>query len=267
MKTRLIALLAVWCLLCVSTACRVRVDLSDSKLDGEATGITTTTTAPSPASNDEMAAQAWEIYSRALDLEAEYTTYDLVYKARMMVGRDLKSTNARIVRIEKDGEVALLVEKEAENTFSSGYLKDGIGYFFIDGKKYWIPVDEDAFFDTMGFSPTEPLIEEMFANALVVWDDDGEVTVSCPLAAQYAADYARMYLGGGVVQSGTISRAEVGVAVNAEGYPQVFTSDIELYGAGIGAISLQCENCYTAVGDEVTLIPPADLDTYSSIIE
>ncbi len=267
MKTRLSALLAVLCIFCVSTACRVRVDLSDSKPDGEETGVTTTTTTSTPASNDEMAAQAWDIYSRALELEAEYTTYDLVYKARMTVGRDLKITNARIVRIETDGNVALLVEKEAGDTFSSGYLKDGIGYFFIDGKKYWIPTDESAFFDTMGFSTTESLIEEMFANALVMRDADGGATVSCPLTAKYAADYARMYLGSGVVQSGAVSRAEVGVAVNAEGHPQTFTSDIELYSAGIGVVSFQSENRYAAVGDKVTITPPADLNSYSSIIE
>ncbi len=266
MSKRLSALFAVFCLLCACTACRVRVDLSDSQTDGGETTVTAATTTATPETNDEMAAQAWGIYSRALELEGEYTTYDLVYKARMTVGRELQVTNARIVRIETEGNVTLLVESEAGNEVSSGYLKDGIGYFFIDGDKYWIPIDEEAFFETMGFSTTEPLTEEMFATALVMRDAEG-ATVSCPLAERYATDYARMYLGNGAVQSGTVTRAEVGVKVNTEGHPLVFTSDIELYSAGFGTISLESENRYAAVGDQVTLTPPADLDTYSSIIE
>ncbi len=268
MIQRLIALAAVCCVLCACTACRIRVDLTDRENDGEESGVTTTTTTVSPpVTNDEMAAEAWDIYSRALELEAEYTTYELTYTARMKVGRDVTVTNARIVRIETDGKVTLFVESEAGDTYSSGYMKDGVGYFFLDDKKYWIPTDEDAFFETMGFSTTESLAEEMFGTAIVLRDATGNVTVSCPLAAKYAADYAQMYLGAGAVQSGTVTRAEVGVTVTADGHPTTFTSDIELNSVGLGAVSLQSENTYTALGDAVIITPPADLDSYTSIID
>lgn len=268
MIQRLIALAAVCCVLCACTACRIRVDLTDRENGGDASGVTTTTTAVSPpAANDEMAAEAWDIYSRALALEAEYTTYELTYKARMKVGREVTVTNARILRIETDGAVTLFVESEAGESYSSGYLKDGIGYFFLEGKKYWIPTDEDAFFETMGFSTTESLTEEMFGTAIVLRDAAGGATVSCPLAETYAADYAQMYLGAGAVQSGTVTRAEVGVTVTGEGHPTTFTSHIELYSIGLGAVSLQSENTYAALGDAVVITPPADLDSYTSIID
>ena len=263
MKLRLLALVAAVCLMCCCTACRVRVDLSGEQTDEDGSSATTTTP---PVNNDEMAAEAWNIYSRALDLESEYTTYELTYKARLTMGREQSVTNARIVRIEEDGNATLLVESEVRGTYSSGYLKDGVGYFFKDGKKYWMPTDEDGFFDTMGFTTTEPLTEEMFATAIVMRDAAGGATVSCPLAAQYATDFAKMHLGS-MAQVGTVSHAEAGVTVDAEGYPLTFTAAIEMQVAGYGAVTMQSENNYVAFGEDVVITPPADLDEYMSIID
>lgn len=267
MKMRLTAFFLMLSVLCACTACRVRVDFSgEVKAGEETTPATTTTTAP-PAGNDEMAAEAWQVYSRALELEAAYTTYELVYKGRLSMMGEERVTNARLVRVEEEGSVTLLLQSEVGAKASSGYLKDGIGYFFIDGEKYWMPTDEDTFFETMGFTASTPPAEEMFSGAIVLRGADGSTTVSCPLEEPYAADYARATLGENVVFGSTATRAQVGVTVDAEGHPLTFTSAVTVYSGFAGSISSENENRYTALGEAVVLTPPADLDSYSSIID
>ena len=263
MKRRVIALCAVCCLLLSFAACRVRVDFTEEK-DTVSTIPTTSTTIPQ--NNDEMAAQAWEIYSRALEIEDGYTTYELVYEGRQKVIGEEAVTKARMVRVERENAESLLIESEYGNKYSAAYYADGIGYFNVDGKKYWMPTDEENVYEVLNFSETEDLSQEMFTKAIVIRNEDGGATVSCPLQAKYALQFARMYLGDSAVGS-NVTRAEAGVTVDADGNPQAFTSAVTIQHNLYGTVSVESENRYVAVGDAVVLTPPSDLDTYSSIIE
>jgi len=264
MKRRAMILCAVFCLLFSFTACRVRVDFTQG--EDEDTPPTTSTTKPLPESNDEMATEAWEIYSHALDVEKTYTTYELIYEGREKAIGETVVSKARFVRVEKDGAVTLLIEREYGSEYSSVYYADGIGYFDVKGKKYWMPTDEDAVYEVLKIAETENLTEPMFTKAIVIRDADGGATVSCPLQAKYALQFARMYLGDTATE-GTVIRAEAGVTVNAAGDPLVFTAAVSVDHALYGTVSVESQNRYTAVGDAVVLTPPQDLDTYASIIE
>lgn len=264
MKRRAMILCAVFCLLFSFTACHVRVDFT--KGEDTNTHPTTTTTAPVPEENDEMAAEAWQIYSHALEVGKTYTTYELVYEGRQKAIGETALTKARFIRVEKDGEVSLRIESEYGNQYSAAYYADGIGYFNKDGKKYWMPTDEDAVYEVLKIAETENLTEPMFTKAIVIRDADGGATVSCPLQAKYALQFARMYLGDTATE-GTVTRAEAGVTVNAAGDPLVFTAAVSVDHALYGTVSIESQNRYTAVGDAVVLTPPQDLDTYASIIE
>ncbi len=262
MIRRVIALCLVCCLLSVCTACRVRVDFTQDT--DEDTSPTTTTTVPE--TNDEMAAEAWQIYSHALEVERTYTTYELVYEGRQTAIGETAATKARFIRVEKDGEVSLMIESEYGNQYSAAYYADGIGYFNIDGQKYWMPTDEDTVYEILEFSESETLTEAMFTKAIVIRDADGGATVSCPLQAKYALQFARMYLGDTAIE-GTVTRSEAGVEVDAAGNPLSFTTAVSVDHALYGTVSVESENRYVAVGDAVVLTPPSDLDTYASIIE
>ncbi len=262
MKQRATALLLVCCLLLCATACRVRVDLTQPE-----TGETTATTATTlPQSNDEMAAQAWRLYNRALELEQEYDTYELNYEAKQIVGRETAVTKARFVRVQEGESVSLLIEKESRGTYSMGYFANGIGYFHVNGQKYWLPTDEETVYETLGFSESENLAEDMFTNAIAVKDPDGTTTVSCPLSGKFEVQFVHMMLGD-IAMGATITRAESGVTVDAEGKPLSFTSAAAVNHAMYGAMSVVSENRYVAFDSDVVLTPPDDLDTYSSIVE
>jgi len=127
MKQRVLSLCLVFCLLLCCTACRIRIDLTQDML-GEKTP-TATTTRPLPESNDEMAAEAWQIYSNAIKAEEGYTTYELVYEGKQTVGRETAVTKARLVRVQEGDAVSLLIESERGDTPSRAYFANGIGYF------------------------------------------------------------------------------------------------------------------------------------------
>lgn len=264
MKQRIITLWLVGCLLFGLAACHVRVDFT--KGEDTNTPPTTTTTASVPEENDEMAAEAWQIYSHALEVEKTYTTYELVYEGRQKAIGETALTKARFIRVEKDGAVSLRIESEYGNQYSAAYYADGIGYFNKDGKKYWMPTDEDTVYEILQFSENESLAESMFSKAIVIKNADGSATVSCPLDGKNALQFARMYLGDTVIGS-TVTRAEAGVTVDAAGNPIAFTAAVSVNTALYGTVSVESENRYVAVGDAVVLTPPDDLDTYASIIE
>lgn len=263
MKQRVLALCLIACLLLGCAACRIRVDLTQDVTDDEGTA---TTTHPIPESNDEMAAEAWQIYSNALKAEEAYTTFELVYEGRQTVGKETAVTKARVVRVQEGDAVSLLIESESGDAHSRGYFADGIGYFDVEDKKYWMPTDEDAVYETLGFSESEDLSEAMFSQAITVKKEDGSVTVSCPLSGDTATQFARMFLGD-VVAGSTVTRAEAGVTVDAAGNPVAFTTAVTVDTMLYGTVSVESENRYVAVGETVVLTPPNDLDTYSSIIE
>ncbi len=265
MKQRILALGCACCMLLGCTACRIRVDLTEV-LEDDPTA-TATTTQPIPENNDEMATEAWQIYSRALEIGETYTTYEQTYEGRRTVMGETMVTKARFVRVEKDGDVSLLIEREDGTTRSSAYFAGGIGYFNTGEKKYWMPTEEEAVYETLGFSEGEDLAESMFSEAIVIRNDDGSTVVSCPLSGQNGTQFARMHLGEEVMMSAQLRHAEAGVTVDEAGNPLSFVTSISADTMLYGTVSYENESRYVAVGDDVVLTPPTDLDTYSSMIE
>lgn len=257
MKRRVIALCCALGVLLGCSACRLRADLSATDEDGK------TPTPTRPIHNDEMAEEAWKIYSDALKIEEAYTTYDLAYEGKQTVGGETAVTKARIVRVERDGKTSLLVESTWGEEYSMGYFADGIAYFDLKGQQYWVPADEELIYEKLGFSETENLVEAMFADAIVVKNADGSATVSCPLSGEYATQYARMYLGN-LALGASVTRAEAGMTVDADGAPTVVTAEVAVQTMMYGTVTVESESRYVAVGDEVTLTPPSDLDSYAS---
>ena len=148
----------------------------------------------------------------------------------------------------------------------SGYYKDGVAYFHIDGKKYWMPTDEETFLSELGFSASASLTEPMFSEAIVANNPDGTVTVSCPLVGEYAGLYAAARLGQSAA-GGQVTRAEETVTVDATGAPTLFTAYVGVNLPLYGEVWSESTNRYVATGADVTITPPEDLDEYASIID
>lgn len=265
--TRITAAFLALVLLFSLSACRVRVDLSADPFAEEETPNTTTSTTTPPESSDEMAKHAWETYKKALELEKDYQSYELTYEGRQNMLGTVAVTRARMVQVtHPDGKRELLVNVQLAGGEQSGYYKDGIAYFHIDGKKYWMPTDEETFLAELGFSESATLSEPMFTEAIVVNNPDGTVTVSCPLVGQYATQYAAMTLGESVA-GGQVTRAEESVTVDANGAPLTFTDSVAVNLPFYGEVWAESTNRYVATGADVTITPPEDLDEYASIID
>ena len=261
MKKRLLAALAVCCLFFSLSACRLRVDLTKDPFAEENPHNAITDS----DETDEMAESAWQIYEKAVEAEEEMDSYTLSYEGRRTMLGQTAITRATVTRL--DGEQAeILVKIESGSKQSSGYFANGIGYFHVENEKYWMPTDEESFWEEMGFSESPKLKQEMFAEAIVMDNEDGTKTVSCPLYGQYATDYAILMLGD-TAKSGTVSRAEEGLTVDSSGRPVVFTSKVTVSTKLYGEMRYERQNRYDAVGADVTLTPPDDLDSYSLFTE
>jgi hypothetical protein len=148
----------------------------------------------------------------------------------------------------------------------SGYYKDGVAYFHIDNKKYWMPTDEETFLSELGFSASASLTEPMFSEAIVANNPDGTITVSCPLVGEYAGQYAAARLGQSAA-GGKVTRAEETVTVDKNGAPTLFTATVSVNLPLYGEVWAESTNRYVATGADVTITPPEDLDEYASIID
>ena len=267
MKQRVMALCCAVGILLGCSACRLRADFSgadDNGNDGD-----TKPTVSRPALDDEMSKEAWRIYSSALAVEDGYTTYELAYESRKIATGETVLTKARMVRVETAEGVSLLLECTQGDTYSMGYYTNGMGYFNVEGKKYWMPAEEEQVMEHLGFSETEDLDASMFNEAIVIENEDGSAVVSCPFSGQTAVEYARLFFGNSVTQNNVLS-AEAGVSVDAAGAPIAFTSAVSIRNSQYGTLTVESENRYLAVGEAVVLNPPADLDTYvayTSIME
>lgn len=259
---RVCALIAMLCL-CVSLcACHARVDLTvepalpDELLDalpdaddGEEEIV---------GDMDEMAEWAWELYSAATEAEKTFKTYDLTYEGTSAMGGDPVKTRARIVRVDHGDDIELLIQTNDQQ----GYFKDGIGYFATVDERHWMPIDEEGFTEEMGFTESPTLPKAAFAEAIVIENDDGTRTVSCPVNGSQAAAYVADTLG--VSKMGVKAEyVEESVTVDAEGVPISYSSRMKAVVGYVGNVSLESTVTYTAVGDAVTLTPPDDLDSYT----
>lgn len=254
---RVLLLAAVCLLLC--TACRPRVALPLSEEPAPTTAAPTLPTEPGEE-GDEMAAYAWEVYSAALDREEQFNSYDLTYESREYALGQSTVGRARILRKEEGDSLRLLLTKTRDKQTSTGYYENGVGYFDIDGQKYWMPTDEDGFFSEFGFSESDTLTREMFADAIVAPAEGGGLTVSCPLPEPYASAYAEEMMGvGRGVQT---RRVEMDLTVDADGAPLEFLTTVTLWVPQYGEVTYESMNRYEQVGEEVQITPPEGLDAY-----
>lgn len=255
-----VLLLAVACLLCC-TACRPRVDLTPPEEPDSTTTAAVPTLPTQPGEQgDEMAAYAWEVYAAALDKEEQFKNYDLTYESREYALGQSALSRARIIRQEEGDGLRLLLTKTRDKQTGTGYYENGIGYFDIDGKKYWMPTNEEGFFSEFGFSESDPLTREMFADAIVAPAEGGGLTVSCPLPEPYASAYVKEMLGAG--QSAQVRRVEMDLRVDADGAPLEFLTTVTLLVSGYGEVTYESMNRYEQVGEGVQITPPEDLDAY-----
>ena len=263
---RITAVLLAFSLLFALSACRVRVDLSEDPLAEGGTPTTSRPTAP-PEGADEMAKHAWQVYKTALEKEETYESFELHYEGRQNMLGKVAITRARMVQVtHPDGKRELLVNVQLAGGEQSGYYKDGVAYFHIDGKKYWMPTDEETFLSELGFSESANLLEPLFSEAIVANNPDGTVTVSCPLVGEYASQYAAARLGESAA-GGQVTRAEETVTVDANGAPTLFTATVGVNLPFYGEVWAESTNRYVATGADVVLTPPADLEDYVSIID
>lgn len=254
---------ALLALLLIGTlsACRARVDLTAEPLWPEELLDTVPEGEGNEEENggemDEMAAYAWELYSAAVEAEERIVSYDITYEGSSVMLGEITTTRARLVRVDCGDSCEMLIQTNEQQ----GYFKDGIGYFSTPTEKYWIPTDEEGFVQEMGFSESPSLGRSAFGSALVIENEDGTRTVSCPLSGEYAASYAAETLGLSDTRL-TVERAEEGVTVDAEGAPLSFFSRLEVTVPYYGTVAAESSSTYTAVGDAVALTPPDDLDSY-----
>lgn len=239
--------------------CVPRIDLTEVVSGEETTSAATGTTAP--FDKGEMAAYAWEIYREAIGIEEAFATYDLYYESTQTMSTGKSVVRARVVRVGGDGEEAemlLQVSRGGEDT--SGYYKNGVGYFAIEGKKYWKFTNESDFLSEFGFSEDDSLAEEVFAEALVAENEDGTRTVSCPMPEPYASQYAEMTFG----SAGSERQVDIGVTVKADGTPVEFTRQVAVSLPLYGTVRVESVNRYDALDGDVVLTPPDDLDEYTA---
>lgn len=256
---RVCALIALLCL-CVSLcACHARVDLTVDPFLPEGDPEPSTDAVVEDGDEfDEMAKWAWEIYAAAVEAEKDITTYDLTYEGKSTIGGKTAKTRARIVRVDRGEGVELLIQTDERQ----GYFKDGIGYFSTKDEAYWLPTDEEGFTEEMGFTESPALTEEAFGEALVTENEDGTLTVSCPISGSQATAYVADLLGIAVMGVEAKSVEEC-VTVDADGAPITYSTRVKAVVNYAGTVKVESTTTYTAVGDAVTLAPPDDLDRYT----
>ena len=272
---RIAALMAAALCFLTLTACRARLVLSNlpdiedifgEKDSEETTESPASPTDPVPEDEDDggelgtMAAYAWEVYEQANQKEREYESYDLFYSYELILdGSGMKAESVEvemICRPDGDGE-ELLIKIREDREESLNYYKSGVGYFSDKKGKRWIPMDVDGFMEELGFTESKTLPKEAFTDAIVMENEDGTRTVSCPLSGKAAARYAEEEFG----YEGTPQHLECGVTVNENGQPQLFFTNMTVSSYGT-TVTMKSQNRYLAVGEDVTLVPPKDLDEY-----